>query len=1229
MSRHPGDRWALALSGILLLGATAGSTALAAPPHGSRGGAPGIDTLRGLEYEEALEEFKKTAAEFRDVARELNSEVNDLVRAEIKRRESFVNESYERAVGDIDLEQQRRRLEAIDVFQRFVAKYPNHPEHTPDAMFRLAELYYEKSSSDFGTAMTSYEKDIDLYNRGKIPSEPVQPLQQYGETERMYRTLVKRFPDYRYADAAWYLLGYVLVNSGEDDEAGEAFAELVKRYPQSRYAPEAWLRIGEFNFDEGDWEKAIAAYQAAMKFEDSRFYEMAIYKLAWTYFQKYDYDKAIVAFKQLIESYDRVASSGDRALAGALRDEAIEYLALSLAEDDWDGDGLPDPNAGVDRAMAYLNEGKPYEREIIAAYAKSLYELHERNKYEQAADVYRRLIKRDKLHKDNPSNMEKVIAIYDIMRDTDRSMRARQELAELFAIGSPWYKANLDEPAATAAADKLVESALRQTAQFHHQLAQELKSRASTEGDPSLLVRAATEYQEAATSYAVYLDRYPHSSDAYELTFFHAETLFYSGRFMAAADKYVAVRDWEEKTKFKEVAAYSAIKSIEKSMETEAAAGALPRQAVPGEVAATEEESGEAAQGTEVVRVAPQQVPPLVQRWVGAIDAYVAADLNRPKDAESQGKLAYQAAEMVHRFHRYDDSRKRFAEIIDRYPGTEVAAYAAANIINSYKDENDWANIEKWAAIIADKKIGKGEDAARLQEEIRVFKLGAQFQRAEQLLSEEKYLAAAREFERLVDENEGREVRFADKALYNAAMAYQQVHHYDSAARIFERIVSEPRFEKSEFVEDALFRLSENNKKFFNFDRAISGYLALVRKNTKNPNAPYALFEAARLQQNDQQMAEAASNFERYEQLFQERDDSADALFRAALIYKEMGRQQDAERIFKQFIGRYGNTPSANPLVVQAILELADAAKARNNKKEAATLYSKVIAEFQARGLQSGTAEAAYPAKAQFELIEQRFAEFKNIELGGSLSQQGRLLQRKETMLYELEKAYIEVFPYKALDWTFAGYFRIGNIYQEFAKTLYAAPVPDALSEEEQDVYMTELEDAGMKYENTAIERYETTLAKARELKVSNDWTRKALESINKYKPAEYPLLKEEKMVLEFFPVSTVPAGAKPGDGVERPEQIEEDDGGASETATPAADSATPASEPVTPAAEPVTPAAEPVTPAAEPVTPAAEPVDGPAAPAAEPTVTPSAGDPAPAGLPEPLPEGSSEGGQP
>ena len=82
--------------------------------------------------------------------------------------------------------------------------------------------------------------------------------------------------------------------------------------------------------------------------------------------------------------------------AAALREEAIDYLAMSLAEDDWDNDGLPDENAGVARGLGYLSEGKAYEKEVINRYAKALYDLSDK-KVGQAIEVYRHLVGQDPL----------------------------------------------------------------------------------------------------------------------------------------------------------------------------------------------------------------------------------------------------------------------------------------------------------------------------------------------------------------------------------------------------------------------------------------------------------------------------------------------------------------------------------------------------------------------------------------------------------------------------------------------------------------------------------------------------------------------------------------------------------------------------------------------------------------------------------------------------------------
>lgn len=205
--------------------------------------------------------------------------------------------------------------------------------------------------------------------------------------------------------------------------------------------------------------------------------------------------------------------------------------------------------------------------------------------------------------------------------------------------------------------------------------------------------------------------------------------------------------------------------------------------------------------------------------------------------------------------------------------------------------------------------------------------------------------------------------------------------------------------------------------------------------------------------------------------------------------------------------------------VLDAMLQLGDIALAQNKMKDAIKQYEGVVREYQARGFQPGTGPAIAAAKAKFILVEQQFAEYVKIRLvGSSQRKMGADIGRKKKMLGELEAAYGEILPYKALDWTIAAFYRLGDMYRDFADTLYKAPEPQGLSDEELEAYVNVIEDEGLKYENVAIERFEKTVAESRRLKVTTAWAEKALEAINKYKPQEYPLYKETRRAPTFTP---------------------------------------------------------------------------------------------------------------
>ena len=55
------------------------------------------------------------------------------------------------------------------MFEAFLLKYPNDKRWTPDAMFRLAELYYEKSAEEYLDADEAYKKAIDSPNPPTTP----------------------------------------------------------------------------------------------------------------------------------------------------------------------------------------------------------------------------------------------------------------------------------------------------------------------------------------------------------------------------------------------------------------------------------------------------------------------------------------------------------------------------------------------------------------------------------------------------------------------------------------------------------------------------------------------------------------------------------------------------------------------------------------------------------------------------------------------------------------------------------------------------------------------------------------------------------------------------------------------------------------------------------------------------------------------------------------------------
>jgi len=1086
-----------------------------------------VAPLDPAKHAKLLNELRDAGARFDRVGREYRGEIRTVITDAVKKRREFLNEGYERQITQIQKIEKRRRLDAIAAFRQFVERYPNHPEHTPDAMFRLAELYYEESELEYARSEHSHDSLVDLYERGKIPSEPVAPELNFSDSVKLYRELVRRFKDYRYRDVAMYMLGYCQERSGEDEAAKAIWEQMATLYPKSIYAPEVWLRIGEYYFDMGAWTDARRAYEKASKYTESSLYDLALYKLAWTYFQDYDYDKAINGFKRLIGYYDELTKkSGGTDRGRALRDEAVQYLARSLAEDDWNGDGDPDEDAGVERALRYLAGGQDFEREVMKGYAKALFDLHEDAKYREAVVVYRKLIDRDPNHPDNPELFDTLIQLYYTIRDTERGLRAREEFVQRFGRDSKWYAANIGNPAVTAKADELVETFLRERAILQIELARELRKQALVENDADKLRRSKKEFRKAGEVIEKYLADKRHKKDRYALRYYLAEMLYKSEQYLRSAAEYEKVRDDDSETatalsqynEIREDAAFTAIKAVERYLERQVEARRLPKKTLALDADLPPEDE-QKARSTRVRRVKPQKIPAKVDRWVANIDRYVELKLEHPENKDFSVQQAYRIGLMYYNFRNYDEARRRWEIVIKQWPQKSEASFAARNIINSYKDENDWVNVEKWAERVAKEGIGRPEEVAQLREDIKLFKLGVSFDKAEALYEEKKYVEAAEEFERVVGVD--RKSKFADKALFNAGQAYQLAKHWNSAARVFERIVTEPRFAGSKFREDSLINLAENHRRFFDFDKAIHRYQALVREFPKSKPAPYAMIKSAELLERTGKLLQAAGKYEEYSDAYPKQNDAMMSLFQAGLVYEKMKDANSQIRLWRSFIKRHKETPGADLKIVEANLRLGDLFKARKDYKISQRYYEQTIKEFDARGLGPG-AQAQHASKAQFELVEAKYRQYDAIQLreGMSLSRQQKVVGRKFKLMLELAKEdtglYSQISNYRYNPWTIAALVRMGQVPLGFSKFLYDAPDPSGIAEEDLYLYREQIEEIAVQQEDYAVEKLESAVGAARRYKIVNDWSQLGLSILNKYKPQEYPLLKSEKRAFDY-----------------------------------------------------------------------------------------------------------------
>lgn len=384
--------------------------------------------------------------------------------------------------------------------------------------------------------------------------------------------------------------------------------------------------------------------------------------------------------------------------------------------------------------------------------------------------------------------------------------------------------------------------------------------------------------------------------------------------------------------------------------------------------------------------------------------------------------------------------------------------------------------------------------------------------------------------------------------------------------------------ERTDALQEVLEIRANLNFDFFKIEEAISDFVLLYQNDINGKKADYYLKTAA-------QMAFFNSNWEKAIQLnkeviarFEKSPEQAkqlvvkDAVWQLYIIEKSRASIPKQIETLEAFIARYQTDKPSSGKVFKAYGIIAEIHETKGDKAAANKMYARIIEAFIKGGYEkNGGPEASAAAQSTFQLLRPRFDDFMTTKLveNAKLPKAKRMpdLQNQVKKMMEvllgpeikfkapdgsqaaarcgdcplgnklcrdsvcvadvtkngLYDEYLSaVSNYGSQNWSYAAFLYRARLLKYFARQIYDAPRPADLSEDEVTVYEEFLEKLGAVFENRAIQSLKLALNDAEGKGVVNQWVTELRSEMNKYRPKEYPLLRDEKRAFAS-PIGTLP----------------------------------------------------------------------------------------------------------
>ena len=950
-----------------------------------------------------------------------------------------------KAIGEKEREVVEARKEGIRLLEDFLRTSAKSRE-TAEALYKLAELYWEESKATYLARMGEYQAAVSACRKDRTtcPQVPKRaPRLDLSQAQGVYDRLITEYPRFRKIDTVMYLYAFSLRDQGRLGDSIKYFQAILDRFPRSRFIADAWMAVAEFRFyEQQNYRTSLAAYEKVLEHPSSALYDLALFKTAWCYWKLGDTSKSAQRFKDVLDLAKKKAgkTTAQQKRAEELQGQALEYLVELFTEDD---------TKSAQDAFEFLAQigGREYSQKILARLAETVFD---QTRYERAAEAYRLLISLNPNGVDAPDHQKRVVECHQLLGDAAGAVAEMRRLAADYGPRSPWAKANKDRPNAIAHARLIAEELIRNLAKTLHAEAQ------SNEKQNKVVDRER--YTRAAEAYEFYLANFPDAADATELRYLRADILYFKlGRVAEAGNEYIAVGKSKPPGKYHKDALLQAMTAFEK----------LRKPAGGGKREITESD----------------------RKFADAADIYATLF---PNDKEIV-TVIYKNGQFFFDYGDYDEAVKRFGLIIEGHPDDPNAGPAGDRILESLAKAKDYENIEQWARRLKKTKpFAAKAEQDRLDRMIVVALMKSGEKYAVQGKNAEAaafYLRVAREYPR--DPK-------APQALHNAATIYERAKRPEDAVAAYKDLAD--KYPQASEAPDSLFTAGRIEESIASYDRAAVLYEQVVLRFPQSKHAAESLRNAGVLRQTLGEHEKAIQHFGDYAKRYRDRGDAKDLAFQVAVVRERQQNWKAAAHSFEE----YARAHPGDARAVEALTRAGDNHLKAGNDNKAKDALGRALAG--GRGKKAGDTDTRFwAAQARYLQGELVFRDYERIKIAGKPKQLARVLDEKAKLLEQCKQIYLDVVTYQSPEWATAALLRIGQGYEAFAKSMRQAPVPRDLNAEEKQVYRDELEKLTVVIEDKAIDAYKSGYSKALDIGVYNKHTQNIRQALTRLDEANYP----------------------------------------------------------------------------------------------------------------------------